>query len=106
MDVEDLAAHTAFAGGYHQDHPIIHNLWEVRTLCYVMSNLAAADPRLQVHVEFLVACMRSHLVGQADLIGCSRTVAGKGRVINNPCACLCRRCGRSRRRTSARFCAL
>jgi len=57
VDVEDLAAHTAFAGGYHPDHPIIHNLWEVRMLCYRVSNLAAADHRLQVHVDYLVACM-------------------------------------------------
>ena len=29
MDVEDLAAHAIYAGGYHQDHPIIANLWQV-----------------------------------------------------------------------------
>jgi hypothetical protein len=30
LDVADLAEHTEFAGGYHRDHPMIANLWEVR----------------------------------------------------------------------------
>ena len=36
LDVTDLAEHTEFAGGYHRDHPMIANLWEVRML-HIMS---------------------------------------------------------------------
>lgn len=32
LDVADLAEHTEFAGGYHRDHPMIANLWEVCTI--------------------------------------------------------------------------
>lgn len=35
LDVTDLAEHTEFAGGYHRDHPMIANLWEVRLLAIV-----------------------------------------------------------------------
>ncbi len=37
LDVTDLAEHTEFAGGYHRDHPMIANLWEVRLLVIVDS---------------------------------------------------------------------
>jgi hypothetical protein len=32
LDVADLAEHVEFAGGYHKDHPMIANLWEVQTV--------------------------------------------------------------------------
>jgi hypothetical protein len=37
LDVTDLAEHTEFAGGYHRDHPMIANLWEVHLLAIVDS---------------------------------------------------------------------
>ena len=33
IDVDDLAQHATFSGGYHQDHPIIGYLWQVGCKC-------------------------------------------------------------------------
>ena len=30
LDLEDLRAHVNYAGGYHEEHPVIQELWRVR----------------------------------------------------------------------------
>ena len=29
LDLEDMQAHINYAGGYHPDHPVIQNFWQV-----------------------------------------------------------------------------
>ena len=30
LDIADMQAHVNYAGGYHQEHPIIRDFWQVR----------------------------------------------------------------------------
>lgn len=30
VDVEDMRANVQYAGGYHEDHPVVHEFWKVR----------------------------------------------------------------------------
>ncbi len=30
LDLSDLRAHINYAGGYHEEHPVIQELWRVR----------------------------------------------------------------------------
>lgn len=40
LDIGDLRAHVNYAGGYHEEHPVIHDLWEVRPVLWPMRWLA------------------------------------------------------------------
>ena len=31
IDLEDMRANVQYAGGYHEEHPLVHNFWKVRT---------------------------------------------------------------------------
>ncbi|KAG2492353.1 hypothetical protein HYH03_009301 [Edaphochlamys debaryana] len=55
LDLEDLAAHVEYAGGYHEDHPVIHTLWEA---------LASFTPEQQgAFLKFVTSCSRPPLLG-------------------------------------------
>ena len=30
IDLEDMRANVQYAGGYHEEHPLVHNFWKVR----------------------------------------------------------------------------
>lgn len=55
MDTADLRAHINYAGGYHEDHPVILSFWEV---------LESMEPSEQeAFLKFVTACSRPPLLG-------------------------------------------
>ncbi|KAK2076830.1 hypothetical protein QBZ16_005056 [Prototheca wickerhamii] len=55
IDVGDLAAHTAFGGGYAPDHPVIRRLWSVLE--------AFTPPEQALFLRFVTSCPRPPLLG-------------------------------------------
>jgi len=33
IDLEDMRANVQYAGGYHEEHPLVLNFWKARLLC-------------------------------------------------------------------------
>ena len=31
IDLEDMRANVQYAGGYHEEHPLVHSFWKVRS---------------------------------------------------------------------------
>ncbi|KAG2447722.1 hypothetical protein HYH02_007182 [Chlamydomonas schloesseri] len=55
LDLANLQQHVEYAGGYHQDHPVIHCLWEA---------LASFTPEEQgKFLKFVTSCSRAPLLG-------------------------------------------
>ncbi|KAF5833519.1 hypothetical protein DUNSADRAFT_10170 [Dunaliella salina] len=55
LDLEDLRAHTGYAGGYHEEHPVILGFWSV---------LSTFSPDQQREfLRFVTACSRAPLLG-------------------------------------------
>ena len=55
IDVDDWRANTAYAGGYHEDHPAIRWFWDV---------IREFEPRLRAStLKFVSACARPPLLG-------------------------------------------
>ncbi|KXZ44858.1 hypothetical protein GPECTOR_61g811 [Gonium pectorale] len=55
LDLDDMAASVEYAGGYHEDHPVIHCLWEA---------LASFTPEEQgKFLKFITSCSRPPLLG-------------------------------------------
>uniref|UniRef100_A0A6S8NUX6 HECT-type E3 ubiquitin transferase n=1 Tax=Dunaliella tertiolecta TaxID=3047 RepID=A0A6S8NUX6_DUNTE len=55
LDLEDLRAHTGYAGGYHEEHPVILDFWSV---------LSTFSPEQQREfLKFVTACSRAPLLG-------------------------------------------
>ncbi|MEW5297235.1 MAG: hypothetical protein WDW36_000459 [Sanguina aurantia] len=55
LDVADMAAHVAYAGGYHEEHPVIIAFWEA-----VESFTTEQQREL---LKFVTACSRAPLLG-------------------------------------------
>jgi len=55
MDTADLRAHINYAGGYHEDHPVIHAFWEV------LDGMLPAEQ--EAFLRFVTACSRPPLLG-------------------------------------------
>ncbi|GFR51002.1 hypothetical protein Agub_g13328, partial [Astrephomene gubernaculifera] len=55
LDLGDMRAHVEYAGGYHDDHPVIHCFWEA---------LASFSPEQQGKLlKFVTSCSRAPLLG-------------------------------------------
>jgi ubiquitin-protein ligase E3 C len=55
IDIEDLATHCAFAGGYHQDHPVILALWDALR--------SFSNEEQRAFIKFVTSCSRAPLLG-------------------------------------------
>ncbi|PNH10256.1 E3 ubiquitin-protein ligase [Tetrabaena socialis] len=55
LDLGDLRANVEYAGGYHEDHPVVHCLWEA---------LESFEPEDQgKFLKFVTSCSRAPLLG-------------------------------------------
>ena len=36
IDLEDMRANVQYAGGYHEDHPLVQNFWKVPNASWLM----------------------------------------------------------------------
>ncbi|GLC57434.1 hypothetical protein PLESTB_001224100 [Pleodorina starrii] len=55
LDLEDMRQHVVYAGGYHEDHPVILVFWEV---------LSSFSPEEQAKLlKFVTSCSRAPLLG-------------------------------------------
>eukprot|EP00882_Tetradesmus_deserticola_P020781 GHRQ01022458.1.p1 GENE.GHRQ01022458.1~~GHRQ01022458.1.p1 ORF type:complete len:327 (+),score=159.78 GHRQ01022458.1:847-1827(+) len=55
IDVDDLVAHVNYAGGYHEEHPVITTLWDaVRTF---------SPQQQRQFLKFVTSCSRAPLLG-------------------------------------------
>ncbi|KAL3150396.1 hypothetical protein ABBQ32_000234 [Trebouxia sp. C0010 RCD-2024] len=55
LDIADMQAHVNYAGGYHQEHPIIRDFWKV-------VSTFTAEQQAQL-LKFITACSRAPLLG-------------------------------------------
>ena len=60
MDVQDMRAHTVYAGGYHDQHPVIKDFWDVLEHDFSAEDQAAL-------LTFLTSCSRPPLLGFKSL---------------------------------------
>jgi ubiquitin-protein ligase E3 C len=55
LDVVDMRAYTNYAGGYHEEHPVMEMFWQV------VEELAPGEQRALL--KFVTACSRAPLLG-------------------------------------------
>jgi hypothetical protein len=60
IDVDDMRAHTVYAGGYSDMHPVIINFWAI------VHEMADADRRALI--KFITSCERAPLLGFKELV--------------------------------------
>ncbi len=77
IDVADLRAHAHYAGGYHEEHPVVALLWEA---------VAGFSPEQQhAFLRFVTACSRAPLLGFRCARACVRACTSRRQVSTPQC---------------------
>ncbi|KAG1656674.1 hypothetical protein FOA52_016018 [Chlamydomonas sp. UWO 241] len=74
--LDDLRAHVQYAGGYHEDHPVVHTFWEA---------VASFTPEEQRSLlKFVTSCSRAPLLG-FKFLEPQMCIQMAGSVLDEPC---------------------